>query len=115
MSLKDDDIIRLIENFKFDAGPVAVERRNRLLTHSYGDPRAPSLRCRLSGRAVPAAFLIWDSRENTRFPFPPFGTHGPPSHRRREFYRGRGSSGPASKTPAKIRKVELRISKAKSR
>jgi hypothetical protein len=32
MTMKDDDIIRLIENFKFDAGPVAVERRNRGFT-----------------------------------------------------------------------------------
>jgi hypothetical protein len=41
MSLKDDDIIRLIENFKFDAGPVAVERRNRGFTLIHAETGVP--------------------------------------------------------------------------
>ena len=31
-TITDDDIIRRIENFIFDAGPVAMERRNRGFT-----------------------------------------------------------------------------------
>ena len=34
MTMTDDDIIAFIENFKFGAGPVAVERRNRGFTVS---------------------------------------------------------------------------------
>ena len=50
MSLKDDDIIRLIENFKFDAGPVAVERRNRGFTLIHAETGVPIARLRPIGR-----------------------------------------------------------------
>ena len=44
----NDDIIQLIETFDFDAGPVAVERRNRgfTLIHAGQDHRRGAVKSR---------------------------------------------------------------------
>src|SRR5450759_1172539 len=39
--MTDDDIIQLIETFNFDAGPVAVERRNRGFTLIHAETGVP--------------------------------------------------------------------------
>ena len=49
MTMTDDDIIRLIENFKFDAGPVAVEWRNRGFTLIHAETGVPCT-LRVSGK-----------------------------------------------------------------
>ena len=59
MTMKDDDIIRLIENFKFDAGPVAVERRNRGFTLIHAETGVPIARLRPIGRDDLVEILYW--------------------------------------------------------
>ena len=48
--MTDDDIIQLIETFNFDAGPVAVERRNRGFTLIHAETGVPIARLRPIGR-----------------------------------------------------------------
>ena len=73
MSLKDDDIIRLIENFKFDAGPVAVERRNRGFTLIHAETGVPIARPRPIGRDDLVDILYWSLSKERWVPFGPFG------------------------------------------
>ena len=73
MSLKDDDIIRLIENFKFDAGPVAVERRNRGFTLIHAETGVPIARLRPIGRDDLVDILYWSLSKERWVPFGPFG------------------------------------------
>ena len=109
MSLKDDDIIRLIENFKFDAGPVAVERRNRGFTLIHAETGVPNARPRPIGRDDLVDILYWSLRRNDGFRSAPSDAWQPASNRPQALLRERQSSGPASKTQAKIRKVELSV------
>ena len=68
MSLKDDDIIRLIENFKFDAGPVAVERSAIAASRSFmRKPACRSLACALSDATISSTFYIGHCRRNDGF------------------------------------------------
>jgi hypothetical protein len=73
MSLKDDDIIRLIENFKFDAGPVAVERRNRGFTLIHAETGVPIARLRPIGRDDLVDIQYWSLSKEQWVPFGPFG------------------------------------------
>lgn len=73
MTLKDDDIIRLIENFKFDAGPVAVVRRNRGFTLIHAETGIPIARLRPTGRDDLVDILYWSLWKKQWVPFGPFG------------------------------------------
>ena len=47
--MTEDDIIQLIENFTFDAGPVVAERRNRGFTLIHAETGVPIARLRPLG------------------------------------------------------------------
>jgi hypothetical protein len=78
MTMKDDDIIRLIENFKFDAGPVAVERRNRGFTLIHAETGVPIARLRPIGRDDLVDILYWSLWKERWVPFGPFGRTAAP-------------------------------------
>ena len=48
--MTDDDIIQLIVNFAFDAGPVVAQRRNRGFTLVHAKTGVPIARLRPLGR-----------------------------------------------------------------
>ena len=78
MTMKDDDIIQLIENFKFDAGPVAVERRNRGFTLIHAETGVPIARLRPIGRDDLVDILYWSLWKERWVPFGPFGRTAAP-------------------------------------
>jgi hypothetical protein len=109
MTMKDDDIIRLIENFKFDAGPVAVERRNRGFTLIHAETGVPIARLRPIGRDDLVDILYWSLWKERWVPFGPFGRTATPVEQAVRivseaaiFWAG------VCTNRAKIRKVELR-------
>jgi hypothetical protein len=71
--MTDEDIIQFIENFKFRAGPVAVERRNRGFTLIHAETRAPIARLRPVGRDDLVEILYWSLWKERWVPFGPFG------------------------------------------
>ncbi len=70
--MTDDDIIQLIENFAFDAGPVVAERRNRGFTLIHAETGVLLARLRLHGRDDLYEILYWSPRKERRAPFGPF-------------------------------------------
>jgi hypothetical protein len=78
MTMKDDDIIGFIENFKFDAGPVAVEWRNRGFTLIHAATGYPVARLRPIGRDDLVDILSWSQWEERWVPFGPFGRTAAP-------------------------------------
>jgi hypothetical protein len=87
--MTDDDIIQLIETFDFDAGPVAVERRNRGFTLIRAETGVPIARLRPIGRDDLVDILYWSLWKERWVPFGPFGRT---AARRtgRAHHRGRG-------------------------
>jgi hypothetical protein len=73
MPMKDDDIIGFIENFKFDAGPVVVERRNRGFSLIHAATGYPVARLRPIGRDDLVDILYWSLWKERWVPFGPFG------------------------------------------
>ena len=71
--MTDEDIIQFIENFKFRAGPVAVERRNRGFTLIHAETGAPIARLRPVGRDDLVEILYWSLWKDRWVPFGPFG------------------------------------------
>ena len=78
MTMKDDDIIRVIENFKFHAGPAAVERRNRGFTLIHAETGVPIARLRPIGRDDLVDILYWSLWKERWVPFGPFGRTAAP-------------------------------------
>jgi hypothetical protein len=76
--MTDDDIIRIIENFKFDAGPVAVERRNRGFTLIHAETGVPIARLRPIGRDDLVDILFWSLWKERWVPFGSFGRTAAP-------------------------------------
>ena len=62
--MTDDDIIQLIENFAFDAGPVVAQRRNRGFTLVHAKTGVPIARLRPLGRDDLYEILYWSLRTN---------------------------------------------------
>ena len=60
--MTDDDIIQLIENFAFDAGPVVAQRRNRGFTLVHAKTGVPIARLRPLGRDDLYEILYWSLR-----------------------------------------------------
>ena len=106
----------LIENFKFDAGPVAVERRNRGFTLIHAETGVPdrspaSYRTRRSRR-----YSILVTVEGTMGSVRPLRTHRRPRRTGRAHYRGSGNLlDRRLNARAKIRKVELRVGERAAR
>ena len=71
--MTDDDIIQLIENFAFDAGPVMAQRRNRGFTLIHAKTGVPIARLRPLGRDDLYEILYWSLRNERWAPFGPFG------------------------------------------
>ena len=71
--MTDDDIIQLIENFAFDAGPVVAQRRNRGFTLIHAETSVPIARLRHLGRDDFYEILYWSLRNERWAPFGPFG------------------------------------------
>jgi hypothetical protein len=71
--MTDDDIIQHIETFDFDAGPVAVERRNRGFTLIHAGTGVPIARLRPIGRDDLVDILYWSLWKERWAPFGPFG------------------------------------------
>ena len=71
--MTDDDIIRLIENFKFDAEPVTVERRHRGFTLIHAETGVPIARLHPIGRDDFVDILYWSLGKERWVPFGPFG------------------------------------------
>ncbi len=71
--MTDDDIIQLIENFAFDAGPVVTQRRNRGFTLVHAKTGVPIARLRPLGRDDLDEILYWSLRNERWAPFGPFG------------------------------------------
>jgi len=71
--MTDEEIIQLIEKFKFDAGPVAVERRNRGFTLIHAETSVPIARLRPIGRDDLFDILYWSLWKERWVPFGPFG------------------------------------------
>jgi hypothetical protein len=78
MTMTDDDIIAFIENFKFGAGPVAVERRNRGFTLIHAATGYPVARLRPIGRDDLVDILYWSLWKERWVPFGPFGRTAAP-------------------------------------
>src|ERR1019366_7145336 len=76
--MTDDDIIQLIETFDFDAGPVAVERRNRGFTLIHAETGVPIARLRPIGRDDLVDILYWSLWKERWAPFGPFGRTAAP-------------------------------------
>ena len=76
--MTDDDIIQLIETFDFDAGPVAVERRNRGFTLIHAETGVPIARLRPIGRDDLVDILYWSLWKERWVPFGPFGRTAAP-------------------------------------
>jgi hypothetical protein len=72
-TITDDDIIRRIENFKFDAGPVAMERRNRGFTLIHAESGVLIARLRPIGRDDLVDILYWSLGKERWVPLGPFG------------------------------------------
>jgi len=71
--MTDEDIIQFIENFKFCAGPVAVERRNRGFTLIHAETGAPIARLRPVGHDDLVEILYWSSWKEKWASTGPFG------------------------------------------
>ncbi len=71
--MTDDDIIQLIENFAFDAGPVVAQRRNRGFTLIHAETGVPIARLRPLGRDDLYEIRYWSLRNERWAPFGPFG------------------------------------------
>lgn len=71
--MTDDDIIQLIVNFAFDAGPVVAQRRNRGFTLVHAKTGVPIARLRPLGRDDLYEILYWSLRTKRWAPFGPFG------------------------------------------
>ena len=71
--MTDDDIIQLIENFAFDAGPVVAQRRNRGFTLIHAETGVPIARLRPLGRNDLYEILYWSLWKERWAPFGPFG------------------------------------------
>ena len=71
--MTDDEIIQLIENFAFDAGPIVVERRNRGFTLIHAETGLPIARLRPLGRNDLYEILYWSLWKEQWAPFGPFG------------------------------------------
>ena len=78
MTMNDDDIIGFIENFKFDAGPVAVERRNRGFTLIHAATGLSIARLRPIGRDDLVDILYWSLWRERWVPIGPFGRTAAP-------------------------------------
>ena len=75
--MTDDDIIHLIENFDFDAGHVAVERRNRGFTLFHVATGTPIARLRpVKGHDGLFDILYWSLWKERWVHFGPFGRTG---------------------------------------
>jgi hypothetical protein len=72
-AMTDDDIIHLIETFDFDAGYMAVKRRNRGFTLVHSETGVPIARLRPIGRDDLVEILYWSLWQERRTPFGPFG------------------------------------------
>jgi hypothetical protein len=72
-AMTDEDVIQFIENFKFRAGPVAVERRNRGFTIIHAETGVPIARLRPVGRDDLVEILYWSLWKERWVPFGPFG------------------------------------------
>jgi len=71
--MTDDDIIQLIENFAFDAGPVVAQQRNRGFTLIHAETGVPIARLRPLGRDDLYEILYWSLRNGRWAAFGPFG------------------------------------------
>jgi len=71
--MTDDDIIQLIENFAFDAGPVVAERRNRGFTLIHARNRGSHRPPAPLGRNDLCEILYWSLWKERWAPFGPFG------------------------------------------
>ena len=71
--MTDDEIVQLIEAFDFDAGPVAVERRNRGFTLIHAETGVPIARLRPLGRDDLYEIRYWSSWKERWASFGPFG------------------------------------------
>ncbi|MGC1860396.1 MAG: hypothetical protein WA733_04540 [Methylocystis sp.] len=108
--MNDDDIIGFIENFKFDAGPVAVERRNRGFTLIHAATGLPIARLRPIGRDDLVDILYWSLWRERWVPFGPLWTHRRTRQTGRAHHLGSGDFlGRRLKSQAKIPKVQLRV------
>jgi hypothetical protein len=96
--MTDDDIIQLIETFDFDAGPVAVERRNRGFTLIHAETGVPIARLRPIGRDDLVDILYWSLWKERWMPFGPFGRTAAPVEQACASSRKHQSFGPASET-----------------
>ena len=108
--MTDDDIIRFIENFEFDAGRVAVERRNRGFTLIHAETGVPIAACALSDATISLRILDW-SLWKERWFRGPFGRTAACASTGRAHHRRSGNLlGRHLKQAGKIRKAELRRS-----
>jgi hypothetical protein len=71
--MTDEELVQFLETFKFRAGPVAVERRNRGFTLIHAATGAPIARLRPVGRDELFEILYWSLRKERWVPFGPFG------------------------------------------
>ncbi len=76
--MTDSGIIRLIETFKFDAGPVVAERRNRGFTLIHAEAGIPIARLRLIGQDDLVENRYWSLWKERWVPFGPFGRTAAP-------------------------------------
>ena len=73
-AMTDEEIIRRIEAFRFDAGPVTAERRNRGFTLIHVASGAPIARLRpLPGEDDEFDILYYSLCRERWVPFGPFG------------------------------------------
>src|ERR1019366_4353228 len=95
--MTDDDIIQLIETFDFDAGPVAVARRNRGFTLIHAETGVPIARVP-SDATISSTSSIGHSGKNDGCRSAPLDALPLPSNRPCALSRKHQSFGPASET-----------------
>jgi hypothetical protein len=71
--MRDDDIIRRIERYRFPRAPVAAQRRNRGYTLLHADTGAPIARLRPAGPNDQMEILYWSAWKQHWAPTGPFG------------------------------------------
>jgi hypothetical protein len=86
--MTDDDIIQLIENFAFDAGPVVAQRRNRGFTLIHAETGVPIARLRPLTRDDLYEILYWSLRNQRWASFEPFGRTALPAEQAVRLVRG---------------------------
>ena len=71
--MRDDDIIRRIESYRFPRAPVTAERRNRGYTLIHADTGAPIARLRPFGTDNRMEIFYWSAWKQRWAPVGPFG------------------------------------------